>query len=488
MSTMRNAVYVLSAQTLLLLSGTIISLGLGRYLGPELYGKYGIILSVATVINIILTPGIAQAVAKFVAEKKEDSGAIMAYMLKRQLATGLLLTLIYALLAIPLTGMLKDKSLLQLLWILTPMVLIYGVAAIYSGYLAGLGRFFEQAAQLTLYSISRLVLTFIFAYFFSLMGAIIALPVSALVALIYATIIARPKANESQKAPDQLKKIYRLALPITVFSGLITVFMNVDMLMVQALLSDAQTTGYYAAANAMARIPYFVLTALGTIMLPVVAKKLAGQQGSKIALAETQVFVQRAIRYVLILLLPGTAVMIATAKLLAMLLYGSEYVHAAQPLAILAAGTAAMVLSYLLATVLNASGKSATAATVSAIMLIAAVAADIIAIPQYGMKGAAIAMAATSIAGAMIFAAIAYVRIGKFVRYGSLLKITAASFVLFIIAKAVPLQNKFLLPAEYAVLGLIYIIMLAVMKEIGSNDIKDIKNAVTSFFSPSQLS
>ncbi|MBI2580191.1 polysaccharide biosynthesis protein [Candidatus Woesearchaeota archaeon] len=487
MSTMRNAAYVLSAQTVLLLSGTIISLGLGRYLGPELYGKYGVILSVATVMNIILTPGITQAIAKFVAEKKEDAGAITAAMLKRQLATGLLLTLLYFAMAIPLTAALKDKSLLQLLWILTPMALIYGTTAAYSGYLTGLGKFFEQSAQLIIYSTSRLLLTFILAYFFSLAGAIAALPASALIALAYTAIAAKPKAEESQTAAYPLKRIYKLALPIAIFSGLITIFMSTDLLMVQALLHDAKITGYYTAASTVARIPFFVLTALGMVMLPTVAKKLASRQDSKIAMAEARMFVQRAIRYVLMLLLPGTAVIIATAKLLAMLLYGSGYAHAAQPLAILAAGTAAMTLAYLLATVLNASGKSATAAAISAVMLIATVAANIIAIPQYGMKGAAIAMTAASIAGAIIFAAITRMHIGKFVKYGSLLKITAASVVLFAIAKAVPLQNKFLLPVEYAVLGLIYIIMLAAMGEISSKDVKDIK-ASTPFFSPSQLS
>lgn len=487
MSTMRNAAYVLSAQTVLLLSGTIISLGLGRYFGPELYGKYGIILSVATVMNIILTPGITQAIAKFVAGKKEDAGAIAAAMLKKQLATGLLLTLLYFAIAIPLTAALKDKSLLQLLWILTPMVLIYGTTAIYSGYLTGLGKFFEQSAQLIIYSTSRLLLTFLLAYFFSLSGAIAALPASALIALAYTAMVARPKAEESQIAAYPLQGIYKLALPITIFSGLTTIFLSTDLLMVQALLHDAKITGYYTAASTIARIPYFVLTALGMVMLPAVAKKLASQQDSKMARAEVQMFLQRAIRYVLMLLLPGTAVIIATAKLLAMLLYGSGYANAAQPLAILAAGTAAMTLAYLLATALNASGKSATAAAISAVMLIATVAANIIAIPQYGMKGAAIAIAATSIAGAIIFAAITSTHIGKFVKYGSLLKITAASGVLFAIAKAVPLQNKFLLPAEYAVLGLIYIILLAAMGEISGKDIKDIK-AATPFFSPSQLS
>ncbi|MBI2549648.1 polysaccharide biosynthesis protein [Candidatus Woesearchaeota archaeon] len=480
MTTTRNAAYVLSAQVVLLLSGTIISLGLGRLLGPELYGRYGVVFAIATVMNILLVPGMMQAVSKFVAERKDkpEAGAVARAVLKKQLLTGAIIAAAYFFLAIPLSEALRDKSLLHLFQIITPMAIIYGVSAVYGGYLTGTGRFLEQSKQLILYSTSRLVLTFLLAYLFSLAGAIIALPVSAMIALAYNARVARlglkseaqPAARTAQAAATA--EVYKFALPLTLFSVLITLFMNTDLLLVQALLNNPQATGYYTAASATARIPYFVLTALAALVLPAVAGKLM------VSAKEAQGFVKETLRYVLILLLPATAVFAATAKPLMMLLYRSEYAQAAEPAAILAIGTAALTLAYLLATVINASGKTRATVAVAAAMLIISVLANLAVIPKYGLKGAALVVMSTSLVAVAVLAAVAYKKIGSFVSYRSLIKILASTAVIFAVANTVQLQNKFLLPAEYIFLGIAYLILLVLFREIKKEDIKKIKSLI----------
>lgn len=483
MTTTRNAAYVLSAQVVLLFSGTIISLGLGRLLGPELYGRYGVVFAIATVMNILLVPGMMQAVSKFVAERKDkpEAGAVARAVLKKQLFAGVILAAAYFFLAMPLSEALRDKSLLHLFQIITPMTIIYGVSAVYGGYLTGTGRFLEQSKQLILYSTSRLVLTFLLAYLFSIAGAIIALPVSAMIALAYNARVARlgqkseaqpaqPAARTAQAAATA--EVYKFALPLTLFSVLITLFMNADLLLVQALLNNPQATGYYTAASAVARIPYFVLTALAALVLPAVAGKLM------VSAKEAQGFVKEALRYVLILLLPATAVFAATAKPLMMLLYRSEYAQAAGPAAILAVGTAALTLAYLLATVINASGKTRATVTVVAAMLIISVLANLAVIPKYGLKGAALVIMSTSLVAAAVLAAVAYKKIGNFVSYRSLIKILAATAIIFSVANTVQLQNKFLLPAEYIFLGIAYLILLVLLREIKKEDIKKIKSLI----------
>ena len=469
MSTTRNAAYVLSAQAALLLSGTIISVGLGRMLGPELYGKYGVVLAVATVLNVLLTPGLMQAVAKHSAEKKEKAAGIASAVLRKQFIIGIAMAAAYFLLAIPLTGLLKDKTLLHMLWILAPMIIIYGTTAILSGFLTGTGRFLEQSIQLVIYATSRLFLTFILAYLFSITGAVAALPLASLLALIYAYKAARIGKSEEN---NHTKEIYSLSIRLAIFSAIIATFMNVDILMVKALLGNDALTGYYTAASTIARMPYFLLTALGTLMLPSVAEKLAmqGQQAQK--------FIRESIRYVLILLIPGTVIVAATAKPLVMLLYKSDYAQAAQPAATLAIGTAALTIAYLLSTALNASGKTRTTVTVAFIMLIASVAANLYAIPQQGIKGAAATVSAASIMAAAFLLVAAYKKFGNFISYKSLARITIASAITFAAIKIMPLENKFLLPIEYAALGIIYTATLFALREINSSDIEKVKNII----------
>ncbi|MBI2144033.1 oligosaccharide flippase family protein [Candidatus Woesearchaeota archaeon] len=469
MSTTKNAAYVLTSQVILLLSGVIISLGLGRLLGPELYGRYGIVFAVASVLNVLLTPGIVQAIAKHIAEKKSHAGMVAKAMLKRQLIICTALAIIYFALATPLAQAMNDKSLAWLLRAITPMAILYGISAVYGGYLTGLGRFAEQSIQLIIYSTSRLALTFTLAYFFSVTGALAALPLASLMALLYLAHTAKLKSDE-RTTPTA--GIYKLAMPLTMFTALITLFMNTDLLLVHALLKSPEATGYYTAASTIARMPYFVLTALATLMLPAVAEKLASSK------EEAQKFVRETIRYVLMLLLPATALLVSTAKPLVMLLYRSEYVHAAEPTAILAAGTAALTTAYLLATVLNAAGKTSYPLTVMAATLAASVAANTMAIPQYGLKGAAAVVAIASVAAAIAMLLGAYRRIGNFIPYRSIAKTAAASLAILALAMSFRLQNKFLLPVEYAILGVLYLALLIALKEINHSDKERLRSLI----------
>lgn len=458
MSTTRNSAYIIAAQVSLLFSGAIINFGLGRLLGPALYGQFGIVYAVATILNLLLTPGIMQAVSKFCASRKQDAQSIAGSVLRQQLLLSAAVALVYYFAASSIAVLLRDASLASFMRMLTPLVVIYSLTAVYGGYLTGVGRFGLQAGQLLTYSLSRLILTFIFAYFFSLEGAVVALPLAAMAALSYFLVVSKLSF-----AKHGVFDVYKFALPITAFVALFSIFQSVDLFIVKALLQDNALAGYYTAAGAVARIPYFVLTALGMIMLPAVAGKIAaGQQAGA--------FVKDAFRYVLIILLPLTVVIAATAKPLVMLLYRSEYVAAAYPLAILSVGMAALTLSYLFAVIINAEGRPLVSASTAVGMVALSVAVNIALIPKYGLAGAAAATAFASFASAAILFLVVHSKLGSPVNFLSLVRISAASAVVLAVALQVNLQNKFLLPALYAFLGLIYLLALFVLRELKKDD------------------
>tara|TARA_Y100000310_G_scaffold247803_1_gene253511 strand:- start:5640 stop:7019 length:1380 start_codon:yes stop_codon:yes gene_type:complete len=443
----------------LLFSGAIISFGLGRLLGPGLYGQFGVVFAVATIINLLITPGIMQAVSKFSASDKKQAQAIAGSVLKKQFIISMILALVYYFLATPIAILLRDPELADLFQFLTPLVVIYALSAVYGGYLTGIGKFSKQATQLIAYSSSRLILTFLLAYFFSLSGAILALPLAAFVALIYFAFVSKIKFAEYKTA-----SLYKFALPITAFIGLITIFLSVDLFLVKTLLQDNSLTGYYTAASTIARIPYFVLTALGMVMLPAIAEKIAAKK-------DTKQFVQGAFRYVLMLLIPSTIMISMTAKPLVMLLYRSEYAAAGLPLSVLTIGIAALTLSYLFATVINAIKPSLSAATAAGVLVLS-ITLNLTLIPRYYLVGAAIATTLTSILLMLILFLIVYRKIGNPFNYSSLVKVILASILIFVIALQIDLQNKFFLPVLYALLWGIYFIALFVMKELKKEDFK----------------
>ena len=57
----------MAAQAAFAASGYAIHIGLVRLLGPSDYGIYAVVISLMTMVNLILTTGILQAVSKYLA-------------------------------------------------------------------------------------------------------------------------------------------------------------------------------------------------------------------------------------------------------------------------------------------------------------------------------------------------------------------------------------------------------------------------------------
>lgn len=460
MSITRNSVYVITAQLSLLFSGAVINFGLGRFLGPSLYGQFGIVYAIATILNLLLVSGVMQAVSKYSSSQKQYARELAGGILKKQLILSILIAPVFYFLAIPIAFALRDPDLASLIQILTPLVIIYSVSAVYAGYITGIGKFGRQATQLIMFSVSRLIATFVLAFFFSIAGAVAALPLAALIALIYFVFASRIKPRSYNTL-----EIYKFALPITIFVSLITIFLNVDLFLIKIIEQNNTLTGFYTAAGAVARIPYLILTALGIIMLPTIAQLLAAKKSVK-------TFAQEAFRYVLIILLPSTLVMSVTGKPLVMLLYRSEYAAAGLPLSILALGTIALTLSYLFAIVINAAGRPALTAAIAAGMVALSISLNLVLIPAYHLVGAAIATTLTSFLSMIILFFIVYQKIGLPINLFSLLRVTVASAVLFIITLQVDIQDKFVLIILYPALAVLYVILLLLMKELKKSDFK----------------
>ena len=68
-----GTIYLMFAQAVFVASGYAIHIGLARLLGPSDYGIYAVVISLMTMVNLILTTGIPQAVSKCVAH--DDGGA-----------------------------------------------------------------------------------------------------------------------------------------------------------------------------------------------------------------------------------------------------------------------------------------------------------------------------------------------------------------------------------------------------------------------------
>ena len=80
------------ASGIFMASGYVVNVWLGRLLGPEEYGRFGVAISVLTILNVVQA-AVPQAVARATAQDPESADGTLRRGVELQLATALLLTI-----------------------------------------------------------------------------------------------------------------------------------------------------------------------------------------------------------------------------------------------------------------------------------------------------------------------------------------------------------------------------------------------------------
>ena len=470
----KGTLYLTIANICFFVSGYVIHFGLGRYLGPEEYGVFGVVLALMNVATLILVSGFPDAASKYIAQDTAQLGAIINASRKLQLVLSAVLFACYLGLATVIANLLRDSQLVPYIMISALAIPLYAVYNIYyAGYLNGLRLFGQQAVTLTLSSITRVGVVFALVFAgLGVSGAILGYVTAALIGLVLAWIFlgSVPQTH----VPFRWTNLLSFGVPATIFSVALFLLMNVDLFAVKAIIDVDSDTGYYTAAAAIAKIPYFVFAALPAVLLPTISRSTSSNDKSL-----TVQYIRQALRYTLMLVVPMTLLVSATSEDLVTLIYSAEYIAAATPLSILVIGLAFLTLFLILAYVAIGGGKPLVACVISLPLVAIDIILSIFLVGRYGLSGAACATTATAFLGLVAMAFYVLRHFGTLVSIISALKICFASLVVSGIALVIPIHH-FLTPALYAGLGVLYVLLLILMREFNSRDISALRSAISS--------
>ncbi|CAG0962798.1 hypothetical protein METP3_00948 [Methanosarcinales archaeon] len=461
----RGTLYFILVQIVFLASGYAIHAGVGRMLGPELYGTFGVVISIVTMFNLILITGLPQAASRYIAMNRENTIAVKKAASKIMLYLSLGFFLLYFLLADMISSLLLDLELAFYIRISAIIIPIYAFYSLYAGFLNGLREFGKQAIAMFFYNIAKVVGVFALVLLgFSVTGAIAGFALAPLIGLIVAGYYFKDEGIENR---FKQKELLDFALPVIISSVAFTALMSLDLFFVKRIIAG-DDVGYYTAASNLSRLPFYALTAMGTALFPAIAAS-----GSK---EQIENYLTDAMRYLLIMLFLIVALISATSENLVTLFYSSKYTPAALPLNILIFGLGFLTLFSIFTMVITASGRAKAAMLLSMAMLPVAFAANAVLVPVYGLVGAAVA---TTVAGFLAFIiALFYVQriAGKVADPGSVLRIGLASVIIFILMSQIHIST-ILLPVLYIGMSILYFGILVIMREVGMKDLKRLKES-----------
>ena len=458
----------LAAQLALMLCSYLSTVILARSLGPAAYGVYGIVYSFLVAMELMGRAGLAQAMGKLIADTGRSEPATEATGLTLSIGSYLLLFVI-VLAGAPALGQLfgvPDGA--RLFRIAALDIPVYGLYATLFHILNGRRAFLHESLSLTIYGVTRVVgVLILVAIGATAVGALIVNVIVSVAGLGY-TIFAVGLAP-FRLTLEKARPILRLAPAMAAVAAGTQILPSVDLWVLGAVgaASAKATMGFYVAAATIAKMPNFIANAVSAALLPSIAAAFGS--GDRAAAERA---LEGALRFMLMVLLPGCVLIAVNAGPVVALLFSSAYAGGGRFLALLILAQGFFLTFYLtFGMALIGAGRSGIAGLLTLAVVPLAVLASVLLVLNFGAMGAAVgALAATAVAA--LAAAVAVHRlVAPLGRLSILLRVAFVTAVVAVPSALLHAEGLFLL-LELALFGLVGLVLLFALGVVGMADLE----------------
>lgn len=467
----KGTVQIMIARSVVILSGYALHFGVGRHLGPELYGIIGVIFSLLALTQVIFRAGINRAVSKLTAENNELANTIKNKALKIILPLAGAVFIFYFIFADFIANLLNDPSLVPYMRLSAFEIPLTAAYVVYRASLNGMRAFGKLSKIVIIYSITKVFSVLILILLgFSISGVIIGYIIASFVAMLFARNYCK---FISVNNDFDIRKIFSFAIPVLFFSLASTLILNIDLLSIKSILKENTLTGYYTSASTLARPTLSIFTALSTTLFPSIVLAYSKEDKKQVIN-----YINQSLRYLLILLLPLLFLVSATSENLISMVYTDKYAPAAPALSILVFGLGFITLYGVLNTIIMAIGRPKVSMYIAFSLVPIDLILNLTLIPLYQLEGAAIATTVTAVIGVVISAAYIFKKFKTLVSPLSFVRILIGSIFIYFISAKYTLTGIFL-PFEYIILFLVYLSFLWIVGEIKGKDIETVRGIIT---------
>ncbi|PHR27535.1 MAG: hypothetical protein COA36_08875 [Desulfotalea sp.] len=384
MSYLKQSAVTFSTQILLMIFSMGAGIIVARLLGPELKGQ-AVLLSNATQLLFMLgSMGFGSAFSFFIAKKRYQPRQIMSLALFSSLLFGGIVNFCFF-----FTWKYHSSMWQGIPFNLIILSTLLAVLNIYSTYLLRIVVGFGRIYSMNLSNAVTTIINFVSVVFlllvwpFGLKGVVYSLWLSGVAQVVVLGWMLR--AHLVPKACWDYRFITETYLYGIKSHGLLIInFLNyrLDLFILQYLVKDAVEVGYYSLAVGMAELMWMVPNSVVAPLFSSVARSDADDRS---------VITLRTCRWSLIFLILLAVGGVMFGRLFLRLLYGADYLPSYEPFLWLLPGVCLFPIFKLFVIDLAARGLPGYGTVASAVALLVNVIANIILIPQFGAKGAAMA-------------------------------------------------------------------------------------------------
>ena len=384
----RNLSLLTGGQLAVRVSGLFVTVMLTRYLGDEGFGNYQFCIAFAGLFGVLTRLGIPQILTRDSVRSPEESGRLYSAAMWTTLVLGVATVLV-----VEAVSRLMGFEGERLVGIRLVAIVTVGTA-----YETLSHAVFEAKERMGLVSVSLIVrqilwVALAFLGYYSnwhYTGFLAALALSAWVASLFATGVAIRVSTAQAMIPplSAIIDLVRTALPLAGAAILVDIYMKVDTVMLDRMTNPA-VVGHYSAGMRLVRALVFLSSSVFVVLFPVFSR-LFTESLDRLSAAYS-----RAIKTVAIPLVGACAVIAGQGHEVALVLFGSQFVESAAPMAIAIWTVALQGASVISGRVLVAMDLQRRVLQISAASVVTNIFLNLVLIPQFGAAGAAGASVAT---------------------------------------------------------------------------------------------
>lgn len=472
----RGTIYISIAKVWFMVSGYGIYFALPRLLSTEQFGLYQVVISFASIVNAVVVTGTYQTISKYVSQEQHKADSVKLAGLKLQILVGGGISLAFFLSAPLLAWYMKDPRLLEYFRIASAITLFYSFYSVFAGYFNGQKKFLAQAGLDMTYSTLKVVFIVALAWLgYGVAGSVAGFALAAAGVLAISALVAGKGDRKGDVKPADLFRFQAyLLLSILVINSL----QKADVILVKALSpggveAASRAAGLYGGAVNVANITYQLIISISFVIFPLVSEATFREERER-----TAVYISNTVRYTLMIMAGVATIFSANAIRILRIIYPSDYQAGAAALVFLAYAAMFYGLLYVMTTIISASGRPLLTLSIAAIALAADVAMDYALIPARGIQGAAIGATIAMVVAVTLSGAYLKSKYGRVIPPLPLVRIIAASAVVYGLSLFIPLGSKVLSLAELAVLPVVYAVVLIVLGELGKTELAALKKIV----------
>jgi O-antigen/teichoic acid export membrane protein len=309
---------------------------LGRFLGPELYGQYSLVIVIPTLLLLFTDLGMNAGITKFVASLRKEgkdaqAAAIISHGMLFRIGIGLVISVVSIVFANYFALLINRPDLTFYVQIASVSLIFQVIYSAANSAFVGLDQSENFAlssnVQAILRTISQVALVILG---FGITGALIGYIGGFVVASIFGVVLLfyrflkhnrfQKKSSEQTNYSSSLKLLSRYGMPVYVSVVLVGFFPLYQQLVLAFFASDAAIGNFRAAYN-FAMLLTIILTAISTALLPAFSKLEASPE-------LVNAFFKRANKYTTLIIVPITTLVVLFSTPIVQFLYGSQYTTA----------------------------------------------------------------------------------------------------------------------------------------------------------------